>query len=156
MTQELDPPIVPDLDLPSLYLGGAFAFVFNARGEILILRENSRARKYEWDLPGGTLVREEQPLDALYREVYEETGLTVKLLHPACLLKHDRHESGYPILVAFYLAETTSDKVALSAEHVACRWISHEQLLAEKIPLPPSDAMVSDVFRLYDSVCSHG
>jgi len=146
---------MPKLGRPSLFMGGAFAFVFNERGEFLILRENDRARKYDWDLPGGTLDDEEPPIEGLHREVYEETGLTIRLLTPSCFLKWDRHESNYPILVAFYLSEPTSDTVCLSNEHISYQWITRERLKADAIKLPPSEEMLDAIFHLYDVIHSH-
>jgi 8-oxo-dGTP diphosphatase len=144
------------LDRPSLFMGGVFAFIFNAQGEILILREGSSSRKYDWELPGGTLSDEEPPLEGLRREVYEETGLSIRLLTPSCFLKWDRHESGHPILVAFYLSEPYFEEVCLSEEHVAYRWVSRESLKVQAIKLPTSEAIIDDVFQLYDLVKRHG
>ncbi|WIG58340.1 MAG: hypothetical protein OJF49_001086 [Ktedonobacterales bacterium] len=140
---------------PSLYIGGAFSFIFNARGEFLILREDDRTRKYEWDLPGGTLEHEESPLDGLRREIVEETGLTVQLITPACFLKWDRHESGRPILVAFYLTVPASEEIALSPEHVAFRWVSRSDVEAEGIHLAPSEHIIDAVFTLYHQVTNY-
>ena len=44
--------------------------------EILFLRQPHRAG---WSLPGGLLDRGERPGDAVVREVYEETGLTIEV-----------------------------------------------------------------------------
>jgi len=138
-----------------LYMGAAFAFIFNERGEILLLRENSRKKKYDWDMPGGTLEQEETPLAGLHREVREETGLAIEVLHPFCFLKWDRHESGHPILVAFYVARLLSDDMKLSIEHVNHRWVGLEALRAEDIKLPPGWESVEAAFKLYSSIKSH-
>lgn len=129
---EMTSPVVP-----GMYLGGAFAFVFNQRDEMLLLRERDSKRKYMWDLPGGTLVTDEQPLVGLRREVLEETGLTIAISSPLCHLKWDRHESGHPILVAFYLAEVASGQVRLSGEHIGHRWMDQETMRREDVVLPP-------------------
>lgn len=146
--------MAPLLGRSSLFMGGAFALIFNEHGEILILRENDHDRKYDWDLPGGTLADEESPVEGLHREVYEETSLTIRLLTPSCFLKWDRHESGYPILVAFYLSEPVSDVIRLSDEHTSYQWINRKRLKAEGIMLPPSEAMLDAIFHLYDLVCN--
>ena len=146
---------IDNQNIPSLYMGGAFAFLFNSLGEILILREDSKHRKYDWDMPGGTLKQEESPVDGLHREILEETGLTITVLHPACLLKWDRHESGHPILVAFYIAARSSSTLTLSPEHVQYRWISKDTIAAEKISLPPGPTIVNAAFNLYESVKSN-
>src|SRR5579859_2848655 len=103
----------------SHYLAAAFAFLFDSQGRLLLLRESGDDAKYTHDLPGGTLTDEERPVDGLQREVLEETGLKIRLLAPLCWLKWDRHDSGDPILVAFYLAEVTEGNVSLSEEHMS-------------------------------------
>jgi 8-oxo-dGTP diphosphatase len=143
------------LDRPSLFMGGVFAFIFNPLGEILILREDGGSRKYDWDLPGGTLTDEESPVEGLHREVFEETGLTIRLLTLSCFLKWDQHESGYPILVAFYLAQSSSKEVCLSEEHIAYQWVSRDRIKSEGIILPPSESIIDAVFRLYELVQPH-
>ncbi len=57
-----------------LLLPSAGALVFNAAGEILLQRRSDNGR---WALIGGMLDPEEQPADAVVREVFEETGVRV-------------------------------------------------------------------------------
>lgn len=137
-----------------LYKGASFAFIFNNCDEILILRENNG--KYSWDMPGGTLECDESPVSGLHREVLEETGLTVKVLHLFCFLKWDRHESGHPILVAFYLTQVLSGEVKLSAEHNTYRWVDLKTLRKENIELPPGWGCVENVFKMYDQITNPG
>jgi 8-oxo-dGTP diphosphatase len=139
----------------SLYMGAAFAFVFNSRGEILLLREDSKKRKYEWDMPGGTLEQEETPIEGLHREVLEETKLSIEIIHPMCFLKWDRHENGCPILVAFYLAKLLTEDMTLSAEHTRHRWVTLNMLKEEEIKLPPGRANVEIAFSLYGMIKSN-
>lgn len=111
----------------SHYLAAAFAFLFDPYGRVLLLNEQDDERKYMCDLPGGTLTDQEEPVAGLHREVLEETGLHIELLSPLCWLKWDMHDSGSPILVAFYIAETHDRDVSLSPEHKSFRWVSIEE-----------------------------
>jgi ADP-ribose pyrophosphatase YjhB (NUDIX family) len=52
----------------------AGAIIFNEAGEVLLLKHFFRAGS-GWGLPGGFLKPNEQPLDALRRELNEEMGL---------------------------------------------------------------------------------
>ncbi|MBS2963339.1 NUDIX hydrolase [Actinocrinis puniceicyclus] len=134
----------------SRYLGGAFAFLFDDKGRFLLLGERPDTRKYMWDLPGGTLTDEEPPVEALHREVFEETGLRLRLLSPLCWLKWDRHRSGAPILVAFYVAHVVApDDVRLSEEHTEYRWVTMEEFEYERLAVSAEEEIVRECFALY-------
>jgi ADP-ribose pyrophosphatase YjhB (NUDIX family) len=59
---------------------GAEAVCFDADGRVLLGRRAFDPGAGLWDLPGGFLNENEQPLDALHREVREETGLEIEPL----------------------------------------------------------------------------
>jgi 8-oxo-dGTP diphosphatase len=54
---------------------GVFAAIFDKEGRILCVRMNYGT--HAWTTPGGRVELGESPLDALKREVLEETGLEV-------------------------------------------------------------------------------
>jgi 8-oxo-dGTP pyrophosphatase MutT (NUDIX family) len=60
---------------------GVKAMVFNAAGELLLVR-NSYGDTGLWVLPGGGVGRRETPEGAAAREVHEEVGLDVLELSP--------------------------------------------------------------------------
>jgi len=55
---------------------GVFAAIFDEHGRILCVRLNYASKG--WTTPGGRVEPGESPLDALVREVVEETGLEVE------------------------------------------------------------------------------
>lgn len=144
-------PQAPNQHPYSHYLAAAFAFLFDQKGELLLLRERGDA-KYVWDLPGGTLTDQERPIDGLRREVLEETGLTIRLLSPLCWLKRDIHDSGEPILVAFYVAEAADGEVSLSGEHMRYRWISIEEFRKERLEVSAEREIVETAFGHYQEI----
>jgi 8-oxo-dGTP diphosphatase len=59
---------------------GAEAVCFDDRGRVLLGRRAFDPGAGLWDLPGGFLHENEHPLDALRREIQEETALEVEPL----------------------------------------------------------------------------
>jgi 8-oxo-dGTP diphosphatase len=55
---------------------GVFAAIFDDAGRILCVRTNYAAKT--WTTPGGRVESGESPLDALKREVLEESGLEIE------------------------------------------------------------------------------
>ena len=56
----------------------ACALCVDGHGRVLLARRAGEPFKGRWDLPGGFLEEGEHPLDALRRELREETGLEVE------------------------------------------------------------------------------
>ncbi|MGW7041150.1 NUDIX domain-containing protein [Streptomyces avermitilis] len=139
-----------------LYMAAAFAFVFSPDGKLLLLKEDEKKRKYMWDLPGGTLTDQEAPLSGLHREVWEETGLKINVLSQSCWLKWDSHESGNPILVAFYLASTDAWEVTVSEEHTAYRWVTPAEYTRERLRVSAEEPIVADCFTRYREITAGG
>jgi 8-oxo-dGTP diphosphatase len=59
---------------------GAEAVCLDAGGRVLLGRRAFDPGKGLWDLPGGFLHEDEHPLDALRREIREETALEIEPL----------------------------------------------------------------------------
>ena len=76
-----------------MLLPGVRALIFNPRGEILLLRRLDMPR---WCLPSGSVELEETALDALKREVAEETSLVVLKAEPMGLYSGPTQRFTYP------------------------------------------------------------
>ncbi len=98
------------------------AIIKNAKGHILIIKD---AYSDYWDLPGGHVKSGESSLDALTREVKEETSMDV----------HSAEERGiYRMMlggkdssVMFFDAIATGD-IKLSSEHIGFNWIGLQEI----------------------------
>jgi len=60
------------------FMVGAMALIQDEHGQVLVL-EHTYRREVPWGLPGGWLKHAESPEAGLMREVFEETGLRVRV-----------------------------------------------------------------------------
>lgn len=99
--------------------------------KFLILREGASdgtvVGKYQ--IPGGMVEPGEDFMDALVREVREETGLDAKPSTPIMVDSWLTTIEGVPyqIFGVFYLCEVSSDEVKLSDEHDDYVWITADE-----------------------------
>lgn len=94
-----------------------------------------RTKKDYWDLPKGHIEEDEDILETVRREVFEETGLedidfiegfkeTINYFFKA---------EGKTVFktVVFYLVETKTKEVKISSEHVGYKWLLYEEALEQ-------------------------
>jgi 8-oxo-dGTP pyrophosphatase MutT (NUDIX family) len=67
---------------------GVSAVIFDDDGRVLLQQRTDNGR---WGLPGGAVEFGESVLEALHREVREETGLTVEVGHLIGVYSHPDH-----------------------------------------------------------------
>lgn len=92
-----------------------------------------------WDFPKGKMEYGETGEETAKREVQEETGITEMDFMPGFMEKvqYTVYKEGKPIPkeVHLYLAETVTERVALSREHSTFEWLLFEDALG-RITLP--------------------
>ena len=84
------------------------------------------------DLPGGTLVEGEQPIETMIREVKEEAGIEISASQVRLLYQggdYSTHGTEYSLYSA---ALDGRPDVTISWEHSSYKWIVHNEFL-EKI-----------------------
>lgn len=110
----------------------AKAVLVNDNGEVLILREASTyqdgTNTGRYHLPGGRIEPGEKFMDALRREVMEETGLGVEPIRPIYVGEWFPVIKGVTnhITAIFYACNVIGSDVRLSDEHDAFEWIVPE------------------------------
>ena len=98
----------------------AKVMLFDSKKRILLLKRSSYVQKYanEWDLPGGHLKENENMINGLKREVFEETGL--KIREPNFFKQLEN--------IHFFTAFYDSQPVKLSHEHTDFRFFKKDDL----------------------------
>jgi len=114
-------------------------------GKALILRrQNDDGGGGQWDLSGGGIEDGENEIDALKREVFEETGLTVDYISKIKNVTLKIPETGVNSVMKIYKCKTEDIDVKLKPatwagsdgkpEHTEYRWLSNKSEL-ENLPM---------------------
>ena len=86
-----------------------------------------------WDFPKGNIESGETEIETIKREVMEETGIEdIKLIEgfrQQISYKYRKKSKLVNKSVIYYLAETKSNKVVLSFEHVNFAWLNFNNAL---------------------------
>jgi 8-oxo-dGTP pyrophosphatase MutT (NUDIX family) len=93
---------------------------------VLQRRQDDAARASLWDLPGGNVMFGEIHLDAIQREIREETSLVVselQIVQVATGFNQDRQL--YHLFIG-YSCKAENINVRLS-EHESCRWVTRQE-----------------------------
>ncbi len=83
-----------------------------------------------WVPPGGRLLRLEDPIAGLKREVFEETGQTIEVLDPVTTW-FGKFNDGI-LLSIDYCCRSLNSEVTLSAEHSDFCWLTLRDLRKNK------------------------
>jgi len=123
-----------DLRRPVATVG---ALILDDRGRVLMIRTHKWGHR--WGIPGGKIRRGEGSLDALRREIREETALAVDdirfVVVQDCI---DSHEFQRPehFLLLNYVVHRSSGEVALNDEAQEFRWVTPWEALALDLNQP--------------------
>jgi ADP-ribose pyrophosphatase YjhB (NUDIX family) len=70
-------------------------------GKVLLVRRIMEPKQGEWTLPAGFVDADEDPEEAAVREVYEETGLVVKIDGLLDVFHGKEHPNGASIVIIY-------------------------------------------------------
>lgn len=114
------------------------ACIVNEKKEILLLRESPDYKDGTnvslYEIPGGRIDVSENLLDALSREVFEETGL--KVVTSEAFEVQDtfnkKRDEVWHIVRIFYKVKCEEGEIVLSQDHDACEWVSLSEVKLRK------------------------
>lgn len=109
------------------------ALVYNARGEVLLLRQNYISAKFH-NLVSGYVTGGEDAETCARREILEETGLEVTDLRLVMTSWFDRKE----MLMIGFIARAPGDRLTLSSEVDAAEWCAPDEILSKLSDNPRS------------------
>jgi 8-oxo-dGTP diphosphatase len=101
--------------------------------EVLLVKreENDVNSPGVWEVPGGRIDPGENPIQALQREVKEETGLGICVGQPFAVESFVR-DDGQQIVMIHFICEMEKGELALSHEHTEFEWVEKGKVI-EKI-----------------------
>ena len=133
-----------------ILLPGVRAIILNDRGEVLLQRRTDLAC---WGLPSGSVELDETALQALKREVREETALEVRQAEPMALYSGPSQRFRYPngdeiqcFSVAFIVREWSGEPKADGIEGSEVRFWPMDALPQDLVTI---HARTLDDFRQY-------
>jgi dihydroneopterin triphosphate diphosphatase len=108
------------------------AYIFKketGKTKFLILKRNSRYMYGLWQQVAGRIEKGETAVQAILREIKEETGLTPKAFYSADMVEsfYDDKHNCIHIIPVFVAVIDSKAKVVLSDEHSQFKWVSANQ-----------------------------
>jgi 8-oxo-dGTP diphosphatase len=112
----------------------ATALVVDDRGRILLARRAHEPYAGLWDLPGGFLDEGEEPLDALRRELREETGVEVEpgAFFGIVVDRYGGDDDARSTLNLYWLARVVDGDPRPADDVTELRWFGPDELPDER------------------------
>lgn len=106
-------------------------------GRVVLVKRASEPLKGEWSLPGGAVEIGETLADAVVREVWEETGLEVRV-GPVVEVLDRVHRSAdgrveFHFVIVDYLCTPRGGRLAAGSDAEDARWASIDELGAYRV-----------------------
>jgi len=134
-----------------IFVPGVRAIILNKAGEVLLQR---RTDVDQWGLPAGAVELDESALNALEREVLEETALRVVTAEPMALYSGPGQQFAYPngdevqcFAIAFIVREWEGEPRPDGVEGTELRFFSLSQLPEDLVWIHQKTL---DDYRQYD------
>lgn len=107
--------------------------VIEKNGKFLLLKRglNSKSFQGQWDFPGGKLNAGENPIQAIIREVREETSYEI---NPGDEVKKENYCcEKHNLLVHYFVPIAVFGELKLNSEHSDFAWVAKEKMKNFKV-----------------------
>jgi 8-oxo-dGTP diphosphatase len=102
--------------------------LLNKENKFLVLKAAYKGLK--WDLPGGAVDLPETHLEAIMRELKEETGLAIDDAQPIDAgTAYSQEEDAYYIFIGYVGGILGEPNIVLSGEHTKYAWVTSAEFL---------------------------
>jgi len=114
------------------------ALIFNAAGQVLMIR--TQKWSHLWGIPGGKIKLGESAVDALRREIKEETRLEIEdirfVLVQDCIHSREFYRDAHFVLLNYTCRCVGESRVQLNDEAQEFRWASLDEALTMELNQP--------------------
>ena len=124
------------------------AVIFNHRDEVLVALRNQHSHQGGlWEFPGGKPEPGEPHLQALHREIHEETGLRLLASHPLCRVEH-RYSDKHVLLDVHLVSRHAGEPSGKEGQRI--EWRARQELLAADFPA--ANTRIVELLRLPETI----
>lgn len=103
-----------------------------SNGRVLLVRRGRPPLLGEWSIPGGAVETGESLMDAVRREMREETGLDVEPIELVEVLDRITHDADgrvrYHYILLDYVCRVTSEAACAASDAAECCWAARDEL----------------------------
>ena len=112
---------------------GCGAAIRDAQGRVLLIQRLKEPEAGAWGLPGGKIDFGEKAQEAVLREIAEELGIKIEILHLACISEIIDGGDGRHWVSPIYEARLVSGRPRIMEpeKHGGCGWFATDALPAQ-------------------------
>ena len=111
-------------------LVGVGAFIVK-NNKVLLVKRANEPNKGKWSIPGGVVKLGESLIDALKREIFEETGLEIEALDVECVseeIVRDNTGIKFHYVIIDFFAKVVGGEIRVGSDAEDAKWISFDEL----------------------------
>ncbi len=131
---------------PIVTVGG---LIYNEGGQVLMIRTQKWSNL--WGIPGGKIKWGEASVEALRREINEETGLLVTniefVLVQDCIHSREFYRDAHFVLLNYTCRSATSSPVTLNDEAREFRWVTEAEAMGMPLNQPTRILLLAVIER---------
>ncbi len=102
--------------------------MINETGQFLLIKRGTKPALDQWSVPGGKQQPGETLTEACHREVYEETGVEIKVNELVAVV--ERRIEGFHYVIMDFLAKPCANQVSVvpASDAVDAKWVGKAEL----------------------------